>query len=166
MNIAVYGFMGVGKTTIGGLLAERLGYSFVDMDAEIEHIEGIKISSIFKEKGESYFRKLESELVQTLSNSDGQVIACGGGTVAYPENAEALSSSARMVYLTASIDEIIKRTKDDDTRPLLIVDDPRNAALALLEKRKPIYERYAEATIDTTGLSPNIVVDKILEAIM
>ncbi|MCW4013870.1 MAG: shikimate kinase [Candidatus Bathyarchaeota archaeon] len=165
MNIAVYGFMGVGKTTIGEVLAERLGYNFIDMDAEIEHIEGTKISTIFKEKGEPYFRKLESELVQTLSNSDKQVIACGGGTVAYPENAETLSASTRMVYLTASIEEIINRTKDDSSRPLLDVDDPRNTALLLLEKRKPIYERYAEVTIDTTGLSPNVVVEKILEAL-
>ena len=165
MNIAVYGVMGVGKTTIGLLLADRLGYSFVDMDAEIEEREGTKISTIFKEKGEPYFRKLESELVQTLSKSDGQVIACGGGTVANPMNAETLSTSARMVYLTASIEEIINRTKDDDTRPLLDVDDPKNTVLLLLMKRKPVYERYAEVTIDTTGLSPSVVVDKILEGL-
>lgn len=165
MNIAVYGFMGVGKTTTGVLLAERLGYSFVDMDAEIERKEGIEISTIFKEKGEPYFRKLESELVQSLIKSDEQVIACGGGTVAIRENAEALSSVARMVYLTASITEIINRTKKDSSRPLLDVDEPKNTALRLLEKRKPIYEKYAETTIDTTGVEPSVVVDKILEAL-
>ena len=163
MNIAVYGFMGVGKTTIGVLLAERLGYSFLDMDAEIERREGTKISTIFNEKGEPYFRKLESDLVQSLTKTDEQVIACGGGTVANRDNAEALKSVARMVYLTASITEIINRTKDDSNRPLLDVDDPRNTALLLFEKRKPIYERYAEVTIDTTGLAPKVVVDKILE---
>jgi len=163
LNIAVYGFMGVGKTTIGGLLAERLGYSFVDMDAEIERREDTKISTIFKEKGESYFRRLESELVQSLIKSDEQVIACGGGTVANRDNAEALKSVARMVYLTASITEIINRTKNDSSRPLLDVDDPKNTALLLLEKRKPIYEKHAEVTIDTNGLAPRVVVEKILE---
>jgi shikimate kinase len=165
LNIAVYGFMGVGKTTIGELLAEKLGYRFVDMDAEIEHREGEKISTIFRKQGEQYFRELESELIRELAELDEQVIACGGGAVVDPLNAETLSASASMVYLTASVEEIINRTRDDDTRPLLAVDDPKNAALMLLEKRKPIYERYAEVTVDTTGLTPDKVVETILEAL-
>ena len=135
MNIAVYGFMGVGKSTVGRLLAERLGYRYVDMDAEIEHREGKCISDIFNEQGESHFRWLESELVRELAEIDEVVIACGGGTVVDPLNALTLAKSARMVYLTASIEEIIKRTQDDDTRPLLNVDDPKAEALAILEKR-------------------------------
>lgn len=165
MNIAVYGFMGVGKTTIGELLAEKLGYRFMDMDAEIEQKEGAKISTIFKEQGEQYFRQLESELIRELAELDELVIACGGGAVVDPLNAETLSASASVVYLTASVEEIINRTRDDDTRPLLAVENPEKAASVLLEKRKPIYERYAEVTVDTTGLTPEKVVETILEAL-
>jgi shikimate kinase len=165
LNVSVYGFMGVGKTTIGGLLAERLDYRFVDMDAEIERRVCKKITDIFADYGETYFRELESALVKELSKSDGLVIACGGGTVADASNAEALKVSSRMVYLTASMDEIIKRTTVDDTRPLLEVSDPESTALRLFEKRKPVYERYAEVTMDTTGQSPEMIVEEILEAL-
>lgn len=165
MNIAVYGFMGVGKTTIGGLLAEKLGYSFIDMDTEIEKREKTTISEIFRNQGEAKFRQLESNLIKELALKDRLIIACGGGAIADPENAETLQKVSRMIYLTASIQEIIKRTSEDNSRPLLETENPEQVASELYEKRKPVYTRYAEITVNTTGKSPSEIVDKILEAL-
>lgn len=165
MNIAVYGFMGVGKTTIGELLAENLGYDFIDMDAEIEKREGTTIREIFRVKGEPKFRQLESKLVKELSQRDGLVIACGGGAVADPDNAETLRKTSRMVYLTASIEEVINRTISDNNRPLLEVQNPVAVASELLEQRKPVYTKYAEIKVDTTNMTPDEVVEIVLEAL-
>ena len=163
MNIAVYGFMGVGKTTIGRMLAERLGYEFIDMDAEIEKREGISINEIFRVHGESRFRQLESMLVEELSKRDGLIIACGGGTIADPYNAEILRKSSRMVYLTASIEEIVKRSRNDNVRPLLDVQNPEYEASELYRRRIPVYIKYAEATVDTMEKTPDEVVERVLE---
>jgi shikimate kinase len=157
--------MGVGKTTIGSLLAEKIGYTFIDMDNEIEQREGISISEIFSKYGESRFRELESELVTELSKTNGLVIACGGGTLAFPKNAKKLMNMAVFVYLTASIQEVINRTSINTTRPLLAVPDPHTTALELFNRRRPTYERYAEITINTTGKTPELIVSEIMEAL-
>jgi shikimate kinase len=163
MNIAIYGFMGVGKTTIGALLARKLSYSFVDMDTEIEKRESSSIYEIFSKYGETRFRELESKLLIELLKKENIVIACGGGTLANPENAEKLKNKAILVYLTASINEILHRTSIENTRPLLDVTDPYSTALKLLNSRKPVYEKYAEITVDTTDKTPESIVSKIME---
>jgi len=161
MNVAVYGFMGVGKTTSGALLAEALGYEFIDMDDEIEKRTGKTIPEIFMDDGETRFRELERDLVMELSRKEGYVIGCGGGALADLVNAEALRESSTLVYLTASVDEILERTGKESHRPLLRVDDPRKTIEELIAKRKPVYERYAEVKIDTTGKTPESVADEI-----
>ncbi len=161
MNIAVYGFMGVGKTSSGALLAEALCYQFIDMDDEIERRTGKTIPEIFSEDGESRFRELERDLVMELSGKQGYVIGCGGGALADLVNAEALRESSTLVYLTASVDEILERTGKEHHRPLLKVDDPRKTVEELIKKRKPLYERYAEIEVDTTGKSPEAVAEEI-----
>lgn len=161
MNIAVYGFMGVGKTTTGQLLADALGYEFIDMDVEIEQREGKSIPKIFSEDGEPRFRELERDLVTELSKRDHTVIGCGGGALADLVNAEKLRETSTLVYLTASVDEILERTGKENNRPLLELDDPRKQVEELLEKRRLIYERYAEVTVDTTLLTPAQVVEEI-----
>ena len=161
MNVAVYGFMGVGKTTSGALLAEALGYEFIDMDDEIEKRTGKTIPEIFMDDGEARFRELERDLVRELSGKDGYVIGCGGGALADLVNAEALRESSTLVYLTASVDEILERTGKESHRPLLKVDDPRKTVEELIAKRRPVYERYAEVTIDTTDKTPKEVADEI-----
>ena len=161
MNIAVYGFMGVGKTTAGELLAEALGYKFIDMDDEIEKRTGKTIPKIFRDDGELRFRELERDLVMELSGKEGYVIGCGGGALTDLVNAEALRESSTLVYLTASVDEILERTGQESHRPLLKVDDPRKTVEYLIKKRRPVYERYAEIEVDTTGKTPEAVVEEI-----
>lgn len=163
MNIAVYGFMGVGKTTTGALLAEALGYEFIDMDDEIEKREGKPIPRIFSEDGEPRFRELERDLVTELSSKNSTVIGCGGGALADHVNAEKLRETSTLVYLTASVDEILRRTGLDNNRPLLQVDEPRKKIIELLGNRRSIYERYAEVTVDTTGKTPEKIVEEIRE---
>ena len=163
MNIAVYGFMGVGKTTTGALLAEALGYEFIDMDVEIEKREGKPIPRIFSEEGEPRFREMERDLVTELSRRNSTVIGCGGGALADHVNAEKLSETSTLVYLTASVEEILRRTGLENNRPLLKVDDPRKKIIELLGNRRSIYERYAEVTVDTTGKTPVQVMSEIKE---
>jgi shikimate kinase len=165
MNIALYGFMGVGKSTVGRLLAEELNYVFIDMDKVIERREGISISEIFRRYGELRFREIESDLVKELTGEDSVVIACGGGAVLDPSNVKALTKSSRLIYLTATIPEIIERTSKDGNRPLLNVLDPEKKIANLYETRRPVYERHATVTVDTTGLTPHEVVDELLEAL-
>lgn len=165
MNVALYGFMGVGKSTVGKALSERLGYGFVDMDEMIERRAGVKIKDIFAAEGEKGFRALEKEVAKEMAKRDRQVIACGGGAILDPENVEALRSNSVLVLLTASIDEIVERTRDSDVRPLLNVDDARAEAEALLRKRMPLYLEAADFVMDTTGASPTQLAAEIAAAL-
>ena len=163
LNVALYGFMGVGKSTVGKALSERLGYGFVDMDEMIERRAGVKIKDMFAAEGEKGFRALEKEVAKEVAKKDRHVIACGGGAVLDPENAEALRSNSVLVLLTASIDEIVERTRDSDERPLLNVDDAQ--AEALLRERMPLYLESADLVIDTTGASPTQLAAEIVAAL-
>ena len=165
MNVALYGFMGVGKSTIGKALSEQLGYGFLDMDEEIESRAGMKIKEIFAAEGEEGFRALEKAVAKELADKDRHVIACGGGAILDPENAEALRRSSVLVLLTASIDEILERTRDSDERPLLNVEDAHAEAEALLRKRMPRYLEAADLIIDTTEASPEQLADEIAAAL-
>ncbi len=165
MNVALYGFMGVGKSTIGKALSERLGYGFLDMDEVIEGRAGMKIKEIFAAEGEEGFRALEKAVVKELADKDRHVIACGGGAILDPENAEALRTSSVLVLLTASIDEIMERTRGSDERPLLNVEDAHAEAEALLRKRMPRYLEAADLIIDTTDASPAQLADEITVAL-
>jgi len=163
LNVALYGFMGVGKSTVGKALSEKLGYGFVDMDEMIERRAGVKIKDMFAAEGEKGFRALEKEVAKEVAKKDRHVIACGGGAVLDPENAEALRSNSVLVLLTASIDEIVERTRDSDERPLLNVDDAR--AEALLRERMPLYLEAADLVMDTTGASPTQLAAEIVAAL-
>ncbi len=163
MNIVLAGFMGTGKTTVGRLLARRLGLRFVDMDELIENEAGMSISDIFREEGEARFRAIESGVIKRLVSGDfgkAIVLSTGGGAVVDPANRALFRSFGTLVCLTASVDEIMKRVGDRDDRPLLPAGERREAALKLLREREPAY-RDCDIEVDTTAGSAEDVVDVI-----
>ncbi|MCK8826645.1 shikimate kinase [Natroniella acetigena] len=162
MNIALIGFMGTGKSSVGRELADELGYSFVDLDQEIVKHEGQEIPQLFATAGEDYFREVETEVTKKVAAKDKQVIATGGGVVLKEENLEALRSNGTLILLTATPEEILRRTSQDGDRPLLEVDGPLAKIEELLTERKEKYD-CTPYQIDTTGLSLIEVVEEIIE---
>ena len=129
-NIVLTGFMGTGKTTVGRLLAERLGYEFVDTDSLIEQRHGT-IAEIFRSRGEDAFRQIERELAAELGDRQGLVISTGGRLMLDPRNVASLSRNGRVFCLVATPDEILDRIVKDEAgieRPLLSVPDPPSAS--------------------------------------
>jgi len=164
MNVALFGFMGVGKSAVGRMLAEKLGLSFVDLDEEIVSRTGKSIESIFQEDGEERFREIERAVTEEYSALDGQVIACGGGTVIDPENLENLRRGSRMVLLTAEPEVILERVEaEGDLRPLLNVEDRLGKIKGLLSERWPSYLEAADIIVDTSEYTPQVVVSIIIE---
>lgn len=153
-NIVLTGFMATGKTTIGKLIAKRLGYAFVDTDELIEKRAGMTVTDIFHEKGEVAFRRMESELARELGGKDGMVISTGGRLMLDPANAEALSRRGRVFCLVATPEEILDRVSKDKhaKRPLLDSPDPLHQIVALMEMREKGYSRFPQ--IVTSGKSP------------
>jgi len=162
LNVVLFGFMGVGKTTVGKLLAPRLGYRFVDSDSEAEKEAGMRVSEIFTQMGEPAFRALERGVIRRLSHGDGQVIALGGGAVLDPGNVEELRAKGRMILLTASPEEINIRTRRDSGRPLLAGRDRLTRIRGLLEERRERYLAAADMVVDTNGVPPIRVAGAII----
>jgi shikimate kinase len=161
VNVVLIGFMGVGKTTVGRLLATRLRFRFVDSDAEAEKEMGMRISKAYTLLGEPEFRATERRMVKRLSESEGQVIALGGGAILDSANVEALQRVGRMVLLTASPEEINVRTRRGHSRPLLLGGDRLTRIKALIEERREKYLAAADIVVDTNGLSPIRVAEAI-----
>jgi len=161
-NIALIGFMGVGKTAVGRLLAEKLGKELVEPDSLIEFKVGKSIPDIFKEDGEAAFRRLEIEVTREVAGNRNQVIACGGGVVLNQINIDRLKKGAVVVYLTASPEVILQRVSDDSSvRPLLENSNKALNIRELLKFRQPLYERAADIMIDTSGLDIETVAERI-----
>jgi shikimate kinase len=163
-NIALIGFMGVGKSAVGRVLAERLSREFVEMDSLIEEMAGKSIPEIFEQDGEIAFREMEIEVTRKVAQKSGQIIACGGGMVLNKINTDRLRETSRMVYLKASPRKILARTTaDTNERPLLDVPDPAQRIRELLDFRKPFYQRSADITINTSRLSVGKVADLLID---
>ncbi len=162
MNISLIGFMGTGKTSAGKLLAKKLRMQYVDTDKVIEKKAGMRVPEIFSNFGEPYFRELEAKAVKEVSEKNNQVISCGGGVVLREENTRNLKRRGPVVCLTASPETIYARIKHETHRPLLNVPDPEKRIRELLEMRAPFYAK-ADYVIDTTELSVEQVVEKIIE---
>jgi shikimate kinase len=161
-NIAIIGFMGSGKTTVGEILAKKLGWSFFDLDRIIELSENRKIAEIFNRDGEDYFRDLESKIIRkTISNNKNCVFACGGGVVLKGENMRAIGNKCHIAYLMVSPREAANRLKKTTDRPLLQNKDSEKEISELLRNRLGLYEKYAEITIDTDISPPKRAADQI-----
>ncbi|WP_055698924.1 MULTISPECIES: shikimate kinase [Streptomyces] len=162
-QIVLVGPMGVGKTTVGELLAARLGAGFRDTDADIVAAQGREIADIFVDEGESYFRDLERRAVRTaLADHDG-VLALGGGAV-MDESTRALLSAHAVVYLSMEVEEAVKRTGLAQARPLLAVN-PRKQWRELMDARRPLYADVARAVVATDGRTPEEVAQAVLDAL-
>jgi shikimate kinase len=140
-NIALVGFMGVGKSTVGQILAGMLGFEFVDTDRVIETREGRRISEIFAQEGEARFRNLETSLIREYETRQGLILSTGGGLVVRPENLASLRTHALIVCLWASPAVIYERVRYQGHRPLLQTPDPQARIAELLEQRKPAYQQ-------------------------
>lgn len=164
LKIVLFGFMGVGKSVVGKILAERLGFGFVDTDEEIEKMVKSSISTIFEKYGEVKFRILERDIVKKASSRDRVVIACGGGTVIDPTNVNMLKRGSIMVLLTAEPEVVLERIiKDSNIRPLLSVSDRLKQIKNLMSSRLNKYLEPADMVIDTSNKTPEDVARKIFE---
>ncbi|MER6295091.1 shikimate kinase [Streptomyces althioticus] len=162
-RLVLTGPMGVGKSTVGRLLAERLGVGYRDTDDDIVAAQGRAVSDIFVEDGEPAFRALEKEAVrQALASHDG-VLALGGGAVLDPDT-RALLAGERVVYLSMDVEEAVRRTGLGAARPLLAVN-PRKQWRELMEARRHLYEETATAVVPTDGRTPDEVADAVLDAL-
>ncbi|MBN1439895.1 MAG: 3-dehydroquinate synthase [Anaerolineales bacterium] len=161
MNFYIYGPPGCGKTTVGMLLAERMGWHFLDTDKIIEHEAGMPITEIFLQKGEAEFRSREKELLKKLSKSTRTVVALGGGTLVDPENRDQVEQDGPVVCLMCEPEVILKRMGDElNARPLLAGPGPLERLKSLLAKRAALYASFP-MTLDTTTLALEDVVRKI-----
>jgi shikimate kinase len=143
--------MGSGKTAVGKKLAALLGKQFFDSDAEIERRTGVDIRYIFEKEGEARFREREREVIADLTALEGVIVATGGGAVLDPANRERLASTGTVVYLRATVDAQLERTRPSRNRPLLSGGDPRAVLERLSAVRRPLYEEIADISVDTTG---------------
>ncbi|MDO4426962.1 MAG: shikimate kinase [Moraxella sp.] len=159
--IYLVGPMGAGKTTIGKLLAKQLNREFVDCDWHIVQQTGADIPWIFEKEGEAGFRERETRALSELVALPKIVMATGGGAVGLPEN-RALLKNGLVIYLEASVDVQLARTKKDKNRPLLQSDNPRVVLETLYAKRHPLYLEVADLVVPTGRLYPKQMVADIL----
>ncbi|MEC5399125.1 shikimate kinase [Uliginosibacterium sp. H1] len=162
-NIYLIGLMGSGKTTIGRMLARRLGRRFLDSDHEIEQRTGVKVPVIFELEGEAGFRQREAQTIAELTQEAGIVLATGGGAVVTPANRQALSESGWVVYLDVPPAVLFERTRHDGNRPLLKVADPLGRLTELRTQRDPLYREIADLIVDGGRGNSQLAVTKILK---
>jgi shikimate kinase len=154
--------MGAGKTTIGKLLAKSLKLGFADSDREIEKRTGADIPWIFDVEGEAGFRDREVQVIAEMTLLDHTVLATGGGVVMREENRRALAERGLVVYLHATLEEQLRRTRGDKRRPLLARGDPEQVLRELIELRDPLYREIADIVVDTDRSNPRVIARRIL----
>jgi len=157
--------MGAGKTTIGRQLARIRNLSFLDSDQEIEHKTGVTIPLIFELEGEEGFRNRETSVIEEITQGDNKVIATGGGAVLSEKNRKLLATRGIVIYLRATAEELLERTKHDKNRPLLNTEDPLAKLKHLESVRNPLYEGIADITIDTGKRNLHYLVQQIDQSV-
>lgn len=162
-QVFLLGFMGCGKTTVGKLLSQRLGWSFLDIDEEIERRQGRTIKQIFEQEGEPYFRRVESDLLEEVlarGRQESMVVALGGGTFAQPANAQRIRDHGGITFwLDCPLDELRRRCRGLNHRPLF--RDPQSFEQLYLA-RLPFYQQ-ADFRVDANRSRPEDVVEEILQ---
>ncbi len=161
-NIFLVGMMGAGKTTVGRCLAKKLNKLFIDSDHEIEARTGVSIPLIFEIEGEQSFRQREAEVIRDLSARSGIVLATGGGAILNAENREYLKARGTVIYMRASVHNILQRTSRDKIRPLLRTADPWRCLKELSLQREPFYREVADIVINTGRPNIQFLVHSIL----
>jgi len=156
--------MGSGKTTIGKLLSNKLGYSFVDLDKIIEENSGVKINTIFEIEGEEGFRERELQVLSDCIEMDKVVISTGGGIVTNEKSRiHLIKHNALIIYLKANLQTLCNRLKNDNSRPMLNVDNKEQVIERILEDRDPYYKDLADMDVDTSHMKSNDVVKFIIK---
>lgn len=162
-RLFLIGMMGAGKSTVGRLLARRCGFDFIDCDRELEARSGVSVATIFELEGEENFRRREAMLIDELTQRARTVLATGGGAILSDENRRHLRERGLVIYLRASVDEILRRTQKDRARPLLQTADRRGRIAQLLAEREALYEQIAHVTVQSSSGNPNRLVAKLLQ---
>jgi shikimate kinase len=163
-NIVLTGFMGTGKTAVGKELARLLDVPLIDIDTEIEKSERMSINDIFKQRGESGFREIETGMIKEISQREHSIISTGGGAVMKDENMKELRKSGIIICLMASPETILQRVGKSSERPLLQGENPSQKIKGLLHFRQPFYDK-ADIIIDTENRTPLQIAEEIAEYI-
>ncbi len=163
--LVVIGLMGAGKTSIGNMLADELGYGFVDSDDEIVKREGRSIPEIFAQSGEPHFREVERDVIQDLMrDTNPHVIGTGGGAFMNDQTRQVIKEAGLSVFLKADLDVLVKRVGSGEGRPLLMAGNPREILQELINKRYPIYQE-ADLIVETRDESPQETLARVSDAI-
>jgi shikimate kinase len=150
-NVFLVGPMGSGKSAVGRQLARLTGRAFLDSDEEIERRTGVDIPFIFEKEGEPGFRRRERDVIDALTRGTGLVLATGGGAILDADNRRHLAGRGTVVYLSATVEQQVARTRQGRERPLLTGRDPREVLEALMAVRDPLYREVADLVVETDG---------------
>jgi len=161
VNIALIGFMGTGKSTVGRMVAEQLRFDFLDTDALIEERTGKSITDIFAQNSEPAFRELECRLVEELAGHSRTVISTGGGLPVNPVNLDSLKAHSLVICMWASPEKIFERIHDQSHRPLLHDPDPLTKIRSLLAEREPFYKQ-ADVLVNSDLRSAREVTQQVI----
>ncbi len=170
--IFLTGFMGSGKSTIGPILANTLGFNFIDIDKEIESITKKNIVEIFKNNEEKHFRKLESEILKKVSNYNNYIVSLGGGTLLNQDNLKLVLTKGILIYLKTDLDNLYKRLRYKNDRPLLLTktgehltdEELKIRIKEILTEREKIYEN-AQIIINTDDKKISSTIDEIIKSL-
>lgn len=161
-RLLLVGMMGAGKTTVGRLVADRLGWRYLDSDVQVMADTGRSIPAIFAEDGEAAFRAEEARvLVEAVSGDERVVVSVAGGAVLSDANRSVITGSGTVVWLRAAPATLADRVGDGEGRPLL-ADDPAGALAALDAVRRPLYDLVSDVVVDVDGLTPGEVADRVM----
>jgi shikimate kinase len=163
MNIVLIGMRGSGKTTVGRILARRLGRKLIEMDELISQRAGLSIAEIVEKYGWTKFGDIEEEIADEVAKLDNIVNATGGGVVTREKNIEDLKKNGVLVWLTASVDSLLERIGQDSGRPLLVDGRTRHEDMEItLAERKPMYHKAADLVINTEDKTPEELAEVVI----